>query len=127
MDRAKENFLTISWVKTLSTGVQIEGGYKEIRTVADITHVVKKLADLPYTPVDLRVYEMKHGSLQPPTFQQERGVPDNLQKILEQKLNEILAMPGVAVGITATMGISLSTDATAQLSLLNLQPESNIS
>lgn len=123
MSRSEENFLTISWVQTLRTGVQVEGGYKEIRTAADIQDVVDILKTLGYIPADLRVYEMKHGSLQLPTFQQEHGVPNDLAEILDHKLKEVLAVPGVAIGITASIGILPTTDPMGQFNVLGFLSE----
>ena len=104
MSRAEENFLTISWNKTTGSGAQVEGGYAEIKHKTDIGFVMYRLKGLSYVPQDLRVYEMEKGHIRKEqTLHQECGVPDNLEEILRQKLDEILAMPGVAVGLTAAI------------------------
>ena len=127
MSRAKDNFLTISWNRITGFGAQVEGGYAKIEEPKEIGLLAHKLKGLPYTPVDLRINRMQNGNLAEHVLHQESGVPDDLENILRQKLNEILAMSGIAVGLTATLGISVSTDPTAHLSLLHLQPESDIS
>ncbi len=102
MDRSESNYLTIFWDNPMSPQAQYNDGFEQIKDVNDIDRVVLRIKQLSYTPVKLRVYRTLNRSLQTPhIFRQESGVPGNLPEILKEKLNEILAIPGVAVGLTS--------------------------
>lgn len=86
----------------MSPQAQYNDGFEQIKSVNVINRVVLRIKRLPYTPVKLRVYKTLNRSLQTPhIFRRENGVPDDLAEILKEKLEEILAIPGVAVGLTA--------------------------